>query len=70
MNPTDTAALTYMTADIARPMPTINARLLQKDCRTRSLFPAPRFCATRTDVAALPLSPNEFAKPSMRVVAV
>ena len=57
-------------SDIASPIANIRKRLLRNDSFTRSSFPAPRFCATSTEVAALPLSPNELAKPSMRVVAV
>ena len=59
-----------MMSDIASPIASIRRRLLRNDALTRSSFPAPRFCATSTEVAALPLSPNELAKPSMRVVAV
>lgn len=62
IKPTDVLALTYMMSDIA----SIRKRLLRNGSFTRSSFPAPRFCATSTEVAALPLSPNELAKSSTR----
>ena len=52
------------------PIPIIRIRLARKDPFTRSDFFAPIFCPTSTEVAAEPLSPNELANPSMRLVAV
>lgn len=66
IKPTDGLALTYMMSDIASPIASIRRRLLRNDSFTRSSFPAPRFCATSAEIAALPLSPNELAKSSMR----
>lgn len=66
IKPTAVLAFEYMMSDIASPIASIRRRLLRNDSFTRSSFPAPRFCATITEVAALPLSPNELAKSSMR----
>ena len=70
MKPTAAPALTYMMSDIRAPTASIRTRPLRYVSRTRSSFSAPRFWATKTEMAEAPLSPNELAKPSIRVVAV
>ena len=66
IKPTAVLAFEYMMSDIASPIASIRRRLLRNDSFTRSSFPAPRFCATSAEIAALPLSPNELAKSSTR----